>query len=515
MPRRGCAVGGRPPGRGAPLERAQRPFVARLWTSCFVPPCRGRRPPWKYPKNIWYQVQVYFRTIPPLPPPPLFRQKRIASGGSRRGRGDPKTPPGHARRRPAGRWRRAAPAREMGRRPPARLRLMQSLMLGVCCCFFVALYWYSLVDVGDQDGREERAVLPERSAQRPAQPASTTEAEARPLPAVGGAAGDREALAGVFVLGMHRSGTSLVTGLLSRSGFWAADEASELLGADGSMEDNKKGFYERLDFLHQNDYLLKHQGVHWSKDLMAFDSRTAVRAREQNQRMTDWWGNDVPVWSEGLALLPKLEDPQRQPFVLKDPRACATLRVWRELLRGEAAALLITRHPLEVSRSLQRREGFPAKRSFLLWLAYNRLAIENSRGLCVVRADNADVIARTLEEMRRIVRELRSCGVPLPPGAIRAAEVDAWVDPAMQHAPQRADCGAGTGGGLRGERPWKPWLQVRDPDPEKREVADAEAEAAYDAAMRLYCDIRSGAAMGGRYDFDRLFAAVPFLEAYA
>lgn len=64
---------------------------------------------------------------------------------------------------------------------------------------------------------------------------------------------------GVVVLGMHRSGTSLLTGLLFRAGLWVGDRWDLIWGA--SATDNAKGFFERTDVVLQNDYLMKQQKV--------------------------------------------------------------------------------------------------------------------------------------------------------------------------------------------------------------------------------------------------------------
>ena len=56
---------------------------------------------------------------------------------------------------------------------------------------------------------------------------------------------------GLIVLGMHRSGTSVLGGLINKMG----------LKTGGPLikpgEDNSKGFFERIDVVLQNDYLMK------------------------------------------------------------------------------------------------------------------------------------------------------------------------------------------------------------------------------------------------------------------
>ena len=57
---------------------------------------------------------------------------------------------------------------------------------------------------------------------------------------------------------MHRSGTSLLGGLMNAMGL---KTGGPLIGAAG---DNAKGFFERIDVVLQNDYIMKKQGIHYS-----------------------------------------------------------------------------------------------------------------------------------------------------------------------------------------------------------------------------------------------------------
>ncbi|MEM6793696.1 MAG: hypothetical protein AAF725_06910, partial [Acidobacteriota bacterium] len=60
-------------------------------------------------------------------------------------------------------------------------------------------------------------------------------------------------------------------------------------------------------------------------------------------------------------------------WVLKDPRMCRLLPLWRPLLEAERVdlhVLLIIRSPLAVAASLQKRDGFSTEKSLLLWLRH-------------------------------------------------------------------------------------------------------------------------------------------------
>jgi len=65
---------------------------------------------------------------------------------------------------------------------------------------------------------------------------------------------------------MHRSGTSVLGGLINKMGM---KTGGPLIAA---AEDNEKGFFERIDVVLQNDYLMQKQGVYYSFKTYKFDA---------------------------------------------------------------------------------------------------------------------------------------------------------------------------------------------------------------------------------------------------
>ena len=61
---------------------------------------------------------------------------------------------------------------------------------------------------------------------------------------------------GVVVYGMGRSGTSAVTGLFARAGYYLG-EADDLMAADGN---NQTGYHENLQILELNEEILEALG---------------------------------------------------------------------------------------------------------------------------------------------------------------------------------------------------------------------------------------------------------------
>ena len=89
-----------------------------------------------------------------------------------------------------------------------------------------------------------------------------------------------------------------------------------------------------------------------------------------------------------------------QPWAVKDPRLCVTLRFWLAFWTTPPAVILIYRHPVEVAESLARRDQFGMLQGFYLWIAYNRAAIQNSVGLCRIMVSYPALIHDDLDKAK-------------------------------------------------------------------------------------------------------------------
>src|SRR4029077_11102869 len=65
----------------------------------------------------------------------------------------------------------------------------------------------------------------------------------------------------ILVLGMHRSGTSVVARLLNTIGLYFAPEGV----STGANQENPKGFWERRDVRVLNDMVLHAAGADWHR----------------------------------------------------------------------------------------------------------------------------------------------------------------------------------------------------------------------------------------------------------
>jgi hypothetical protein len=214
---------------------------------------------------------------------------------------------------------------------------------------------------------------------------------------------------GLFVLGMHRSGTSATAGALARLGFRLGEKLIE------AYDDNPKGYFEHADAVAANETLLD-----------ALD-----RSWDDPREMPADWGRAPSA----RALLPTIEailaDPSSHGrWALKDPRLCRTLPLWLEAAASagvEARCLLILRHPAEVAASLRARDGMDAEVAALLWLRYVLESLRGSaacvRSLLTYEALMRDPYAALAAACGRLGFEIDADDV----------EVRSFVDPRDRH----------------------------------------------------------------------------------
>jgi GT2 family glycosyltransferase len=184
----------------------------------------------------------------------------------------------------------------------------------------------------------------------------------------------------VLVLGMHRSGTSLLAGALAECGYFVGDRLLP------PQEDNPKGFFEDATLVALHDELLDVIGLRWDdprplpENWEKFDGVRAVREK-------------IEAYFDAVFL------PQKR-WALKDPRMSRLLPLWKGILfkRGIKPKIIhVIRRAEEVAKSLHARNGIAREYAMLLWLRYNMEAEQCSRDWerCFVHFDacTRDIVA--------------------------------------------------------------------------------------------------------------------------
>lgn len=165
----------------------------------------------------------------------------------------------------------------------------------------------------------------------------------------------------VLVVGMHRSGTSAVTGALGALGLQMPRPGDRMADDESNPE-----HWESLSLSLHDESLLHALGGGWDAppDLPHHWIHTAQVAAG---------GRSAAVLAEAY--------PDPGPAAVKDPRICLLLPYWRTLLAPPVAALMVWRAPLDVARSLLSRDGLPLASGLALWERYNRSALHGLSGI--------------------------------------------------------------------------------------------------------------------------------------
>lgn len=135
----------------------------------------------------------------------------------------------------------------------------------------------------------------------------------------------------LIVAGFHRSGTSLATRLLHRSGLFVGDD---LLGA---MPSNPYGHFEDREIVSVHDAILSDNGHNWQ-----------VADRLIPYLATDRW--------DQIKAIAKARTMRYRTWGFKDPRVCHFLPVWKHVLPN-ARVLIVYRHWADSTYSLERRHS--------------------------------------------------------------------------------------------------------------------------------------------------------------
>jgi hypothetical protein len=152
------------------------------------------------------------------------------------------------------------------------------------------------------------------------------------------------------VCGMHRSGTSMVSQLISRCGVYMGPEKVLTVSAS----DKQDGFWEDDALVKINDELLRHFSGAWDSPPMlqyGWEKSSALRALRRRGKNLIHERRSFPIWG------------------WKDPRTSITLPFWKNLIPALKVVVCL-RHPWEVARSLNRRNDMPMPAGLALWRAY-------------------------------------------------------------------------------------------------------------------------------------------------
>lgn len=219
----------------------------------------------------------------------------------------------------------------------------------------------------------------------------------------------------LLVLGMHRSGTSALTRVVNLLGVELGTDLMEAVEGN-----NERGFWEHQGVVDRHDRLLADFGMRWDDPRAMpanwLDHPATRAARTDLESILDAEFATAPLWG------------------VKDPRMCRLLPLWRSMLedRGVRVKVLhMLRHPLEIARSLERRDGMPRGRGLMLWLRHQIEALEFSEGTPQSWASFDRLMSTWRAEMDRVDGDLDLGFAERADAA--AAEIDGFLDVGLRH----------------------------------------------------------------------------------
>ena len=182
----------------------------------------------------------------------------------------------------------------------------------------------------------------------------------------------------IVMLGMHRSGTSVLAGSLQETGLALGHVVTQ-------APHNQKGNRENPAIMFMQEDLFKCNGGAWDAP------PETVRWEKLHRAVRN-------LFIAGFA-----EEPL---WGFKDPRTLFTLEGWLEVLPN-AEFVGIFRHPVFVALSLAQRNRFPFEKSLRLWQRYNQrlLQLHEAAPFPLLEfVDDADVLRSKLRQLVKLLK---------------------------------------------------------------------------------------------------------------
>lgn len=162
----------------------------------------------------------------------------------------------------------------------------------------------------------------------------------------------------IVILGMHKSGTSMIANILQFAGVNLGDDLRE------AAFENLFGYFENKEILDLNIRMLKKLGGSWNAP----------------PELKEGWEDDSKLeefYSEAESLIKDLFK-NSEIVAFKDPRTTILTEFWHKVLSSlqvKIDYLFIFRNPVEVAKSLERRNEIKLPKGIELWRKYNQHAI--------------------------------------------------------------------------------------------------------------------------------------------
>ena len=202
----------------------------------------------------------------------------------------------------------------------------------------------------------------------------------------------------LLILGMHRSGTSVLGRIVTRLGFYPGPEEQLM----PPLEENPTGFWERRDIRDINDKILKLHDSSWDCPTKNFPTRSKLPKELSHNIAT---------------ILSRMES--QYPYFVKDPRISLTGNYWFSKY-SRFLPILAIRNPIEVAHSLKKRNSLPLELGLALWEKYTISALQVLGRKKYFIYDYNSFISDPNATINNLLNEFKRLNIQVSPVSIKA-----------------------------------------------------------------------------------------------
>lgn len=215
---------------------------------------------------------------------------------------------------------------------------------------------------------------------------------------------------GVFVLGMHRSGTSATTRVLNLLGIPLRSAEDALPHTVG----NERGHWESRSLMQFNELLLRELGARWN-DLPPLNAPVCTQ-------LSHFEGDALTAFRHAHPTL---------TWAWKDPRLCLLLPFWRKVIPEPHAVVLVVRDPLEIATSLAARDGETLSATLRQWELNLNHALVGCGGAATFVVHYHDLLEAPVSVCAALVSFLDDFGMDV---ARADEQVQSFLSPQLRHS---------------------------------------------------------------------------------
>ncbi|MFC7394407.1 sulfotransferase family protein [Scopulibacillus cellulosilyticus] len=221
----------------------------------------------------------------------------------------------------------------------------------------------------------------------------------------------------VCILGMHRSGTSMITRCLNLLGVDLGNDSDLIIKGE---KFNQEGYWEHKEIMLRQQQILKKFSRSW-------DTQVPLPG--------EWWKRkDIALHKKRLKQIIINEFIDKRLWGWKDPRTSLLLPMWQEFfqeLNISPTYVIVVRNPLDVAHSLNERNGFSKIKSFQIWGLYTLSSLHSSIGSNRTLIHYDSFIDNWENKIKKAAEKI---DIILPCSKEIKKTVDSFIQPELQHS---------------------------------------------------------------------------------